>query len=143
MASLTPPMCMTRWLTSGEPCLLESLGAHACDPDLSGPMSRDIAILSQRYPISRNTFPGRLTSTPPKRRDTPLVLSLTQTHLYIRVISHFTTYRVIFMRYPIPSFCDTIARNIARYEKYRCWASKLMVLNQTSTCRTTILFESK
>ena len=32
------------------------------------------------------------------------------------------------MRYPIKSstktFCDTIATSIARYEKYRCWASK-------------------
>ena len=33
------------------------------------------------------------------------------------------------MRYPIKTntkkFCDTIATSIARYEKYRCWASKL------------------
>ena len=32
------------------------------------------------------------------------------------------------MRYPIKTsakeFCDTIATNIAQYEKYRCWASK-------------------
>ena len=32
------------------------------------------------------------------------------------------------MRYPIKTsmktFCDTIATSIARYEKYRCWASK-------------------
>ena len=33
------------------------------------------------------------------------------------------------MRYPIKTsskeFCDTIATSIARYEKYRCWASKI------------------
>ena len=33
------------------------------------------------------------------------------------------------MRYPIKTsakkFCDTIATRIARYEKYRCWASKM------------------
>ena len=28
--------------------------------DLSGPISRDTAILSLRYPISRDTFQGRL-----------------------------------------------------------------------------------
>ena len=37
---------------------------------LSGPISRDNAILSLRYPISRDTF-LREVSTPPKRCDTP------------------------------------------------------------------------
>ena len=33
---------------------------HAfCAPELSGPISRDTAILSLRYPISRDTFSGR------------------------------------------------------------------------------------
>ena len=43
-------------------------------------------------------------------------------------IPHFATYRAISVRYPIKTstkeFCDTIAASIARYEKYRCWASK-------------------
>ena len=67
--------------------------------------------------------------TPPKWCDTPpwyLVL-----HRHICAIPHFATYRAIIVRYPIKlietstkEFCDTIATNIAQYEKYRCWASK-------------------
>ena len=65
-------------------------------------------------------------STPPKRCDTPpLYLIL---HRHIRAISHFATCRAIIVRYLIKTstktFCDTIATSIARYEKYRCWASK-------------------
>ena len=51
-------------------------------------------------------------------------------HRHIRAIPHFATYRAIIVRYPIKTstkqFCDTIATSIARYEKYRCWASKLI-----------------
>ena len=56
----------------------------------------------------------------------PLVLSFTHAHLcdtpFCNVsrdncaISHFKT--------STKYFCDTIATSIARYEKYRCWASK-------------------
>ena len=46
---------------------------------------------------------------------------------YICAIPHFATYRAIIVPYPIRTstkeFCDTIATSIARYEKYRCWAS--------------------
>ena len=57
----------------------------------------DIAILSLRYPISRDTF-LREVSTPPKRCDTtPFVL----THTHIGAIPHFATYRAIIVRYPI------------------------------------------
>ena len=66
-------------------------------------------------------------STPPKWCDTPpweLV-----SHRHISAIPHFATYRAIIVRYPIRTstkeFCDTIATSIARYEKYRCWASKI------------------
>ena len=56
-------------------CILSHLWPAA------GPISRDIAILSLRYPISRDT-PFREVSNPPKWCDTPpLVLSFTQTHL--------------------------------------------------------------
>ena len=48
--------------------------------NLSGPISRDIAILSLRYPISRDTFSGRL-ALPQNDATPPLVCSLTQTHL--------------------------------------------------------------
>ena len=48
---------------------------------------------------------------------------------HICAIPHFATYRAVIVRYPTKTstkeFCDTIARSIARYEKYRCWASKL------------------
>ena len=92
---------------------------------LSGPISRDIAILSLPYRISRDTLKGML-ARPSKWCDTPpgyLVL-----HRHICAIPHFATYRAIIVRYPIKTstkeFCDTIATSIARYEKYRCWASK-------------------
>ena len=93
---------------------------------LSGPISRDTAILSLRYPISRDTFSGRL-AAPPKWCDTPPWYLVS--HKHICAIPHFATYRAITVRYPIKTsakeFCDTIATSIARYEKYRYWASKL------------------
>ena len=50
-------------------------------------------------------------------------------HRHIRAIPHFATYRAIIVRYPLKTstrdFCDTIATSITRYEKYRCWASKV------------------
>ena len=92
---------------------------------LSGPISRDTAILS-RYPISRGTF-FREVSTPPKWCDTPPPWYLVS-HRHICAIPHFATYRAIIVRYPTKTntkhFCDTIAASIARYEKYRYWASK-------------------
>ena len=49
-------------------------------------------------------------------------------HKHICAIPHFATYRAMIVRYPIKTstkeVCDTIARSIARYEEYRCWASK-------------------
>ena len=47
---------------------------------LSGPISHDIAILSLRYPISRDTFWGKL-SPPHNGAIPPLVLGFTQAHL--------------------------------------------------------------
>ena len=86
---------------------------------LRGPISYDIAMLSLRYPY----FKGRLAlpqngAIPPSWR----IVS----HRHICAIPHLATYRV---RYPIRArtkkFCDTtIATSIARYEKYRCRASK-------------------
>ena len=71
---------------------------------LSGPISRDIAIVSLRYP------------------SWCLLL-----HRHISAIPHFATYRAILVRYPrktsTKTFCDTIAQSIARYDKYRYWAS--------------------
>ena len=49
-------------------------------------------------------------------------------HRHICAIPRFATYRAIIVRYPMKTstkeFRDTIATSIARYEKYRCWASK-------------------
>ena len=51
---------------------------------------------------------------------------------HICAIPHFATYRATIVRYPIKTsakvLCDTIATSIARYEKYRCWASKFMLV---------------
>ena len=69
----------------------------------------------------------REVSTPPKRCDTPPLYWIS--HRHTRAIPHFATYCAIIVRYPIKTstteFCDTIARSIARYGKYRCWASKV------------------
>ena len=92
---------------------------------LSGPISRDIAILSLRYPISRDTFSGK--SAFPQNGAIPPPWYLIS-HRHICAIPHFATYRAIIVRYPTKAstkeFCDTIATSIARYEKYRYWASK-------------------
>ena len=92
---------------------------------LSGPISRDIAILSLRYPVLRDTFSGRLALPPNGAIPPPWHLV---SHKHICAIPHFATYRAIIVRYPTKTstreFCDTIATSIARYEKYRCWASK-------------------
>ena len=100
---------------------------------LCGPISLDILIPSLRYPhMLRNTLLGRLALPPKKWCDAaPLVLSL---HRHNCAIPHLATYRATIVRQPPPpqqkktstkEFCDTIATSIARYEKYRYWASKL------------------
>ena len=76
---------------------------------LSGPISRDIAIVSLRYPPSAN-FLGH-PSNPPTGCDTsPWCLLL---HRHISAIPHFATYCAILVRYPrktsTKKFCDTIA----------------------------------
>ena len=101
-------------------------------PSLSGPISRDTAILSLRYPISRDTFSGRLAS--PQNGAIPPPWYLVS-HRHICAIPHFATYRAIIVRYPTKTsakeFCDTIAASIARYEKYRYWGSKLQIRTPT------------
>ena len=68
----------------------------------------------------------REVSTPPKWCETPPWYLVS--HRHICAIPHFATYRAIIVRYPTKTstkkFCDTVAASIARYEKYRCWASK-------------------
>ena len=91
----------------------------------SGPISRDIAILSLQYPISRDTFSGRSAALP-NWCDTLHWYLVSHTH--ICAIPHFATYRSIIVRYPMQTstkkLCDTIAPSIARYGKSFCWASK-------------------
>ena len=108
---------------------------------LSGPISRDTAILSLQYPIARDAFSGRVAI--PQNGAIPLLWHLVS-HRHIRfcAIPHFATYRAIIVRYPTKTstkeFCDTIAASIARYEKYRYWASSLLHSalepNRPSTC---------
>ena len=50
-------------------------------PNLGGPISRDIAILSLRYPVSRDTFQGRSAVPQIGAITPPLALSFTQAHL--------------------------------------------------------------
>ena len=54
---------------------------HTSQTQLSIPISRDVAILSLRYPISCDTFPGRLALPQNGAIHPPLVLSFTQAHL--------------------------------------------------------------
>ena len=72
-------------------------------------------------------------------------------HRHICAIPHFATYRAMIVRYPIrrstKEFCDTIATSIARYEKYRCWASKVTEKKATvranfrkSSCKRSVLW---
>ena len=72
----------------------------------------------------------------------PMVVS----HRHICAIPHFATYRAILVRYPTRSstkeFCDTIVASIARYEKYRYWASKPIAREET-TSYSTIGFRGK
>ena len=87
---------------------------------LSGPISRDIAILSLRYPISRDTC-LREVSTPPKRCDTlpPLPLGFTLVHLCNTPFCNISRDICAVPHKTSTTNCDTIAASIARYEKYR------------------------
>ena len=89
---------------------------------LSGP----IAILSLRYPYRAILVQGGWHS-PKMVRYPPLNWYLVS-HRHISAIPHFATYRAIIVRCPTKTstkeFCDTIAASIARYAKYRYWASK-------------------
>ena len=93
---------------------------------LSGPISHDTAILSLQYPISRMR-------ALPQNGAIPTLWFLVS-HRHICAIPHFATYRVIAVRYPtktsMEEFCDTIAASIARYQKYRCWASKPLAFSR-------------
>ena len=100
---------------------------------LSGPISRDIAILSLRYHILRDTFSGRFAA--PQNGAIPPPWYLVS-HRHICAIPHFATYLAIIVRYPIKismkEFCDAVATSIAQYEEYRCWASKLLANTELS-----------
>ena len=99
--------------------------ASAHQADTCNPISRDIAMLSLQYPISRDVFKGTLAL--PQNLAMPPFWHLVS-HRNISAIPHFAAYRKIIMRFPektsTKEFCDTIGTSIARYEKYRFWASK-------------------
>ena len=76
---------------------------HMCMRVLSGPILRDIATLSLRYPILRNTFPGRLAllqngAIPPLGTYSFTRVFFTQSHRHICAIPHFATYREMIVR---------------------------------------------
>ena len=80
---------------------------------------RDIAILSLRYPISHDTFSGRLTF--PQNGAIPrLALGFTQAHLYDTPFCYISRDNCAIQKNMKESF-GIIATSIARYEKYRCW----------------------
>ena len=62
----------------------------------SGPISRDIAMLSLRYPVSRDTFSRRL-ALAQNGAIPPSALSLTQAHC---ATPQFATYHAIIVQYP-------------------------------------------
>ena len=103
---------------------LVPFGCADFERELSGPISRDVAIVSLRYPLSRDTF-SAIPANPQQGAIPPLWCLVF--HRDISAIPHFAAYCAIFVRYPrktsTKEFCDTIAESIARYEKYRCWAS--------------------
>ena len=74
-----------------------------------------------------DTFSGRLALPQNGAIPSPWFLV---SHRHICAIPHFATYRAIIVRYPTKTgtkeFCDTIVASIARYAKYRYWASKLV-----------------
>ena len=103
------------------------LGTRGCGPapDLKWPhTARYCDAIAAIPPIDRYFLSHP--SNPPTGCDTPL-WCLFFLHRHISAIPHFATYRAILVRYPrktsAKQFCDTIAESIARYEKYRCWAS--------------------
>ena len=99
-------------------------GLHLQGRELGGPISRDTAILSLRYPISRDTFSRMLAAPPNTVRYPPLVLSFTQAHLCDTPFCNVSRDNcAIPHKTSTKDFCDTIATSIARYAKYRCWAS--------------------
>ena len=129
--------------TSRVPCFCGAIAQFLCDCTatfsvcvscgLSGPILCDIAILSLRYPISRDTFKGRL-ALPKMVRYPPLVLSFTQAHRCDTpfcnlsrdncAIPHKNKHERVFA---------ILSLQVLRYmKKYRCWASKHLAKNSVS-----------
>ena len=73
---------------------------------LSGPILRDLSILSLRYPISRDTFQGR-SALPRISAILPPWHFVSRRH--ICAIPHFATYRAISVRYPIKQTWNSFA----------------------------------
>ena len=94
--------------------------AHSRD-HLSGPISRDIAILSLRYPTSRDAFAGSLALPQNGAIPRPPPPSGTFSHRHICAIPPFCNISQDNCAMPPPKtstkeFYDTIAASIPRYE---------------------------
>ena len=92
-------------------------------------IARDCDTIAAIPHIARCSF--REVSSSPKWCDTPpLVLSSThcQAHLCDTPFCNISRDNCAtpHKKTRTKEFCDTIATGIARYEKYRCWASKLL-----------------
>ena len=87
---------------------------------LSGPMSRDIAILSLRYPLSRDTFSGRLVAIPPGN-----------------LASHKTPVRYPILQHIARQLCNTVTikqERVLQYHGYNyhaMWKVLLLGLSES------------
>ena len=92
--------------------------------DLNGPISRDNAIVSLRYPLSRDTFSAIPAIPQQGAIPPPGALFYTDISVWHPILQRIARYLCDTPRKTsTEEFCETIAESIARYEKYRCWAS--------------------
>ena len=91
-------------------------------------MSRDIAIASLRYPLSRDIFSA--IAAIPQQGAVPPLGACFYTDISVRypILQHIARYlcdtpgkQILKIKHE--KICDTIAESITRYEKYRYWAS--------------------
>ena len=99
---------------------------------LSGRISRNIAILSLRYPY-RVILLREACNLPNCCDSPPLVPGLTQAHL---CDTPFCNMSYDTCAISTKEFCDSIAARKARYETYLCWTSKFGVHTKWSCNRT-------
>ena len=119
-------------LLSPRKCSKKALSSTSLEStfERQGTFGKCRSLQKEENTVSRDTFQGRLAVLQIGAFPPPWYLV---SHRHICAIPHFATYRAIIVRCPrqtsTKNFCDTIAASIARYEKYRYWAS-----NTPPTC---------